>query len=95
MDAHGTIKTLFHGVKGSRKLPKKTWIESEYKWVNDNSAGYWSGWHVLPTEEIAIQYLTRFKTRLEKLKIVPCNIKGKHWPKNDTNIILAQYIRIL
>lgn len=94
----GTIKTLFHGVRGSRKIPKGIWLESEYKWVNDGSGPwYWSGWHVLPTKKVAEKYLTRFKNRLDKLVILPCNIKGNQWLKAHANspVILAQYLKLL
>lgn len=94
----GTIKTLFHGVKGVRKIPKGVWVESEKKWVNDgNSQSYWSGWHVLPSKEIAEAYLTRFTKRLDKLVIIPCNIKGEVWPKAHANapVVLAQFMRLI
>ena len=94
----GTIKTLFHGVKGCRTIPKGIWIESELKWVNDgNSQSYWSGWHVLPTQEDAEQYLTRFKNRKDRLTIVKCNIKGNTWAKEHANapVILAQFLKLL
>ena len=94
----GKIKTLFHGVKGSRVIPKGKWVESECKWVNDgNSKSYWSGWHVLPTRKDAEKYLTRFTNRLDRLTIVKCNIKGKTWPKEHANapVTLAQFLRLI
>lgn len=94
----GTIKTLFHGVKGKRTIPKGEWVESERKWVNDgNSQSYWSGWHVLPSKADAEKYLTRFKNRLDKLVIVQCRIKGRRWLKAHANapVILAQFIKLV
>jgi hypothetical protein len=92
------IKTLFHGVKGNRRIPKGEWVESERKWVNDgNSQSYWSGWHVLPSKRVAEAYLTRFKNRRDKLVILRCNIKGNVWPKAHANapVLLAQFLKLI
>lgn len=95
---NGTIRTLFHGVKGVRKIPKGKWMESERKWVNDASGPfYWSGWHVLPTKKVAQEYLTRFTTRLNRLVILPCHIKGKVWRKPHARepVLLAQWMKLI
>lgn len=95
---NGDVKTLFHGVNRSRLLPKGKWLEAEEKMVRDGSCQtyYLSGWHILPTKEDAQEYLTRFKKRLELLKIVPCEAEEVR-PKTHSNapVFLAKRIRLL
>ena len=94
----GGIKTLFHGVNRSRTIPKGKWLEAEEKMVRDGSCQtyYLSGWHILKTEEDAVEYLKRFKKRLELLSIVPCEAEEVR-PKAHSNapVFLAKRIRLL
>ena len=54
------IKTLFHGVNGSRTVSCNKWIEADCKQGRDGSGERWylTGWHTLPTKEDAEKYMT-------------------------------------
>ena len=58
----GNIKTLFHGLNGSRTVPDKTWLKADKKLVRDGTSKTWylSGWHVLKTKEECEEYLGKF-----------------------------------
>ena len=95
-DTPDTIKTLFHGVEGSRSVPRGKWIKAKEKMVKDGTSKteYLSGWHVLPTKAEAEEYLTRFKERVEDLIIVRVlakNMRAKH--HSPDNVWLAQEVR--
>lgn len=93
----GAIKTLFHGVDGSRVIPWDKWIEAEEKMVNDGSGPtYLSGWHVLPTYKDAYDYLQRFTTRIDKLTILPCHVRRIR-PKehSPSPVKLARFLKLL
>lgn len=85
IDKNGRIKTLFHGIDGSRIPEKDKWYDADIKMVSDNGPEYMSGFHVLLTEEETTKYLSRFKNNRE-LKIVPCHYHGmrkeEHSPHN-------------
>ena len=93
-----STKTLFHGVNRSRLLKKGEWLEAEEKMVRDGSCQtyYLSGWHILPSKQVATDYLKRFKNRLELLKIVPCEAKEIR-PKAHSNapVFLAKWIKLI
>lgn len=88
-------KTLFHGVNGTRIIPKGVWVEADEKMVTDGSCQteYLSGWHVLLEEQHAVDYLKAFKTRLDKLDIVPVWVKDIR-PKahSPSPVFLAKYM---
>ena len=90
------LKTLFHGVYGSRVLKQKEWLKADIKDVRDGSSQtyYKSGWHILPSYEEGVEYLKRF-TYTDKKKIVKCKAKNI-WPKTHSraNVFLAEYILI-
>ena len=44
--ADATPKTLFHAVRGSRRLAVGKWILAEQKMVDDNGRKYLSGFHL-------------------------------------------------
>lgn len=91
---HGVMKTLFHGLNGSRILPKNIWLKADKKIVSDGgSTEYISGWHVLKYYSECEEYLKRFKTRLDLLNIVECEVKDIR-PKSHSNspVLLADYI---
>jgi len=97
VDEHdGILKTLFHGVDGSRILKKGEWLKAVIKDVRDGSCQtyYKSGWHILPTYEDCVEYLKRF-TYTDKKKIVPCQARNV-WPKTHSraDVYLAEYIFI-
>jgi hypothetical protein len=92
------IRTLFHGINGSRTIPKNKWIEADVKIGRDGSGDryYKTGWHTLPTKEDAEAYMSRFKARTDILKIVKCEIK-EHWNKehSPSPVLLSRYIKFL
>jgi len=93
----GNIKTLFHGINGSRTMPKDVWIKANEVMGKDGTSktSYLTGWHILYDYREAVQYLKRFTKRLDLLKIVECNIKGTVRPKehSPSPVFLAEYIR--
>ena len=94
----GIIKTLFHGLNGSRKLDKDKWLKANMRMVSDGSGPiYLSGWHVLPTKKEAKQYLTRFTKRTELLTIVECEAKNLRPKEHSRNrrVFLAEYIKLI
>jgi len=58
----GEVKTLFHGVNGSRSMQVGEMYHSERKEVSDGTNGtrYTSGFHCLPTFKDASSYRRRF-----------------------------------
>lgn len=95
-DHNGILKTLFHGVDGSRVLKKNEWLKADIKDLRNGSCQtyYKSGWHVLPTYEDCVEYLRRF-TNLDKKRIVKCQVKNV-WPKTHSraDVYLAEYLFI-
>ena len=77
-DDKGNLKTLFHGVNGTRVIAPETWITATEKMVKDGTSKteYLSGWHVLMHDHEARDYLKAFTTRLEKLKVVEVFVKN-------------------
>jgi len=71
------MKTLFHGVDGTRIITPGKWIKATEKMVSDGTSKtkYLSGWHVLLKKEEAHDYLKAFTKRLEKLKIIEVFVK--------------------
>jgi hypothetical protein len=61
----GSFKTLFHGVKGSRTLPKGKWLTCERKIVHEgiNGTKYISAFHVLPSLEECQEFSKIFEIR--------------------------------
>ena len=94
----GSVKTLFHGVGGSRTIPVGVWLTAEEKMVSDGTSKtkYLSGFHVLKTEEDTQAYLSRFTQRIDRLKIVPVHAR-KLRPKAHSPhpVFLARYIKYL
>lgn len=94
----GKVKTLFHGLNGSRTLPIGEWLTADMKEVKDGTSknSYTSGWHVLPTVEDCKNYLTKFKNRLDCLIIVECEVDGRIWEKehSPSPVFLAEHMRI-
>ena len=97
-EKNGDIKTLFHGLNGSKIMPMNEWITADMKEVYDGSDGtrYISGFHVLFSLEKTKKYLSKFKTRLDKLAIVKCeveNLRPKEHSRED--VWLAERIKFL
>ena len=96
LDGKGNIKTLFHGLNGSRVLKTGKWIKADIKPVKDGTSKttYMSGWHIIPSKEECVEYLQFFKHRDNKT-IVKCKAK-KIRPKSHSrsNVYLAEKIFI-
>jgi len=83
------IKTLFHGLNGSRQLHFSNWYVAEKKMVTDGtterSTKYLSGFHVIPSHKESVEYLKKFKNVKNK-HILPCYVRGlrkkEHSPYN-------------
>ena len=92
------LKTLFHGVGGTRIIAPETWIEANEKMVRDGTSKTWylSGWHVLLEESHAYEYLKSFKNRLEKLRVVPVMVKELR-PKEHSRqpVFLAKHLKLI
>jgi hypothetical protein len=94
-DAQGQMRTLFHGVDGSRLILPYKWHEATIKIVNDGGQDYWSGFHVFWNRTFGHEYLKRFDRDKRDLVVCPVDVKGELWhkPTND-DVILAQFMRI-
>lgn len=93
----GKIKTLFHGVNGTRVITWDKWLEAVEKPVNDGSGPtYLSGWHVLPSVEVAHSYLKRFTTRTDQLVVLPCHVRNIRRKEHaDHEVYLTRYMKLL
>lgn len=91
----GKIKSLFHGLNGSRTMPEGVWIKADERMVRDGTGDrmYVSGWHVFLELHQAIHYLKRFTARPDLLKVVECKVRGIR-PKyhSPAPVILARRI---
>lgn len=89
--------TLFHGLNGSKILPRDTWLVANKKLVTDGSRQfpYMSGFHVMPDVQSCYDYLTRFKNVKDKA-IVACYALGiRSKPQASGPVFLADKIKIL
>jgi len=95
-EVNGQPATLFHGVKGSRKLPLNIWIKSETKMVKEGTNGtlYKSGFHVLSSKEDVVKFAKVFKNRKNRfiVKVDALNLRRKKNSKSP--IFLAKKMRI-
>lgn len=96
-DAKGNLKTLFHGLNGSRIVEQGKWLQADNKWVRDGTSEtyYWSAWHIMKSKEECIDYLNAFKNLKGKI-IVKCKAK-EIYPKihaRKKNVFLADWIKI-
>jgi len=94
----GSLKTLFHGIDGSRTLPAGQWLTAAKKMVKDGTSktSYLSGFHVLPTRRIAENYLRAFRKRLDRLAIVRCQVRGdvRRKTHSRSEVYLADQIKL-
>lgn len=94
----GQLKTLFHGLNGSRTVPMFKWLQADVKEVFDGSTGtrYMSGWHVFDSHDECKEYLKLF-TKVKNKVIARCKVKGKMWPKSHSrsNVQLAEWLYIV
>lgn len=91
------MKTLFHGVNGTKTIAPGKWITAVEKMVKDGTSKtkYLSGWHVLLSEQEAHDYLKAFTKRLEKLKVIEVFVKGLR-PKEHSrsDVFLAKELML-
>ena len=96
-DDKGNLKTLFHGVDGTRIISTDKWIKADEKMVKDGTSKteYLSGWHILLEKSHAMDYLKAFTTRLDRLKIVKVFVKDIR-PKEHSRhpVFLAKELRL-
>lgn len=78
--------TLFHGVKGSRRLPLNEFINAEIKEGRDGSGQkklYKTGFHVVKTKQQAEDFFMKM-FRIKKNRVV-CRVEvGKLWRKEHS-----------
>jgi len=93
----GWWATLFHGIKGSKQVKAGEWLYASVKSVRDGSGGkyYYSGIHVLPSLEDAVEYMKNFDNPEDKtIVLVECRGYEK---KNHSrgNVYLCNAIKII
>ncbi len=74
--SRGSIKTLYHGYRGSRVLPVGKWIQAERKAVRKGNKNYLSGWHVFLNSDAAHRFLKKLKIKTGRV-IVPVTVRGE------------------
>ena len=91
------IRTLFHGLNGSRTIPTGEWLHADMKTVKDGTSKteYISGWHVLLDCDEAEKYLQKFSRRLELLKVLPCTVRNIRSKEHSPSpVYLAEWIKL-
>ena len=97
---NGELFTLFHGIKGSRKMPMNEWLTADVKIVKDGSKKtsklYKSGFHTIESLDECRTFTKKFKAKRD-LVIVKCLIGENTWGKehSPSNIILTDRIKLL
>ena len=88
------IKTLFHGVNGSRVLPQGRWIKAEKKWGSEGVGGrkYITAFHCLDSKENMVKFSKKFRIRKNRY-IIPILAKGLR-KKRGSVALLADEIFI-
>jgi hypothetical protein len=82
----GEVKTLFHGLNGSRTVPRFEWLDAKTdEDVRDGQGARWyrPGWHVIETLTETLEYLKNFKN-LEHKVIVKVTTEGERWKKEHS-----------
>ena len=94
----GAYKTLFHGLNGSRTVPKDVWLKAVEKMVKDGTSktSYLSGFHILKSKEECEEYLKYFTTEKNRV-IVPCLARGNIRSKSHSRhpVFLTSEIKLL
>ncbi len=78
-EVRGNLLTLFHaGGTGTRIVPRNVWIRAREEQVRDGSGKrtYLSGHHIFLDRVDAIRHLVKFRARRERLRVVPCLVRG-------------------
>jgi len=90
-------KTLFYGIKRSRFLPFEKWLKADKKMVKDGSGGqeYLSGIHCFKDFDVAINYLSKFRTTTGTGKrVIECFAKHLRQKPTNKDVYLADEIFI-
>lgn len=91
------IKTLYHGIRGSRSLEYNKWYDAELKNVRDgsvhNSREYLSGIHCFRSRKKAEEYLTRFRSNKERI-VIRCRARGLRQKITNPDVYLADKLYI-
>lgn len=88
--------TLFHGINGTRVLPKNKWVEAHIKdnVMDGKGTKYTSGIHIIDGYENALDYMRSFR-RTDRV-IVPCHAEGIwHKTKSKPYVFLAKKVKLL
>ena len=91
----GTLYTLFHSVGQNRLVPRGKWLIAKKKKVRDGGSGnyYESGFHVFAPSFNPEKFLSKFR-KSRTLAIVEVDVKDVCKKPTNSNILLAQYMRV-
>lgn len=96
-DKNGQPMTLFHGIRGSRRIPLDQWVEADVKIVHDGDRGrpYRSGFHVLKEKGTAKRVFVDTFKKLKGRAIVKVQV-AMTWPKKHSKhgVTLARHMKI-
>ena len=89
------IRTLFHGIDGSRYLSFNKWTKAKQGLVRDASKSlrYIAGIHVFKEKEDAVHYLTKFRTIKDRI-VIRCYARGLRVKPSNPKVFLASEILI-
>jgi len=92
----GELFTLFHGIEGSRRVPRGVWLEAKEKEVRDGTgnARYISGFHVFRPDVDPEKYLSKFQKPRE-LIVVEVEVRGTRPKPTNPEVLLARFMRVL
>ena len=87
------LKTLFHGINGSRILPRGVWLKAEQK-IGSEGKGrkYLTAFHCLDSKENMLKFTEKFRIKKNRY-IIPILAKQIR-PKQGSKALLASEIFI-
>lgn len=92
----GTYSLLMHGVNRSKLLPFNTWIKAERKWAGEGGLKYWTGFHVLKSEEACLKYMKKFRDKTKARVIIKVLAKGlTPKPRTKVGVFLAKELKVI
>lgn len=92
----GELYFLFHGINGTRKIPRGVWVRGERKENVQDGRGtrYTSGIHIVEGFEEAQAYMRKFR-RTDRI-LIPCYARGLRRKTHSRHkVYLADQIKIL
>ena len=87
----GKLKTLFHGVDGSRVIERGRWYKAKTSIVTDGGQPYRAGFHVFRTRAICRSYLRRF-TADRQLVVRRVEVEDTWAKKTNPDVVLARWM---